>query len=155
MNRGPKPKPNILKMLDGTRSDRINYDEPVIESGVPKPPFGMSKPARTQWDYYAPLLSDGRVLTLADREALGCYCDSTATFNLACRKLKKEGLVIIAPSGFPVQNPWMAIKNKAKDQMLRWGSELGLSPSSRARIKIEPKAAAKKIPSRNRQQKQG
>jgi len=134
--RGRKPTPTATKRLAGTlRKDRVNREEPTIEAGTPTPPEGMSDEARAQWDYYAPLLASCRVLTLADRETLACYCTAAARRSAAEAELAKHGPVVKSPSGYPIQNPWLAIANKAMEQMLKWGQELGLSPSSRSRIK--------------------
>jgi phage terminase small subunit len=100
MVRGRKPIPTATKRLAGTlRKDRVNHEEPTIEAGTPTPPEGMNDQARAQWDYYAPILSGCRVLTLADRETLACYCTAAGRREMAEAELAKHGPVVKSPSG--------------------------------------------------------
>ena len=139
--KGRPPTPTALKKMAGTlRPSRANRAEPTPKTGTPKPPTDLDDRARAQWDYYAPLLSACKVLTLADRECLACYCVAAGRRAQAEEELSKHGPVVKSPSGYPIQNPFLAIANKAMEQMLKWGQELGLSPSSRTRIKIQPAA---------------
>ena len=136
--KGRKPKPTALKVLTGTyRRDRTNGDEPKPKVGIPRMPADLDERARKVWRYYAQLLSRLRVLTLADRETLACFCVAAGRRMQAEEEIKKEGPIIKAPSGYPIQNPWLAITNKAMEQLLKWGTELGLSPASRTRVKVE------------------
>ena len=45
-----------------------------------------------------------------------------------------EGEVITSPNGHPMQSPWLAISNKAVAQMMKAVSELGISPTSQAKV---------------------
>ena len=42
--RGRKPKPTALKLLDGTRADRINHDEPAMPPASIEPPDWLDRP---------------------------------------------------------------------------------------------------------------
>jgi P27 family predicted phage terminase small subunit len=55
----------------------------------------------------------------------------------ASNKLKTEGEVIISDKGGMYQNPWVAIRNRAMDQVVKISAEFGMTPSSRARVKVE------------------
>jgi P27 family predicted phage terminase small subunit len=135
--------PTAIKTARGTlRADRTNAAEPQPEVGIPKPPADLDKRARSAWRYYAKILADTRVLTLADREALACYCAAAGRRAQAEEELAKTGPVVKSPSGYPIQNPWLAIVNKSMEQLAKWGAELGLSPASRTRIKAQPAAKA-------------
>jgi P27 family predicted phage terminase small subunit len=52
----------------------------------------------------------------------------------------KIGEVVKTRDGNLIQNPYLAVANRAMDQMLAYGRELGLSPSSRSRLSIAPPA---------------
>jgi hypothetical protein len=43
-----------------------------------------------------------------------------------------------SPNGFPVQNPYLSVANRAMKQVKEFASEFGLTPSSRTRIAISP-----------------
>ena len=55
-------------------------------------------------------------------------------------QLVNHGPVVRSPSGFPCQNPWLPIANKALTLMRGFASELGLSPSSRSTIRVSASA---------------
>jgi P27 family predicted phage terminase small subunit len=55
------------------------------------------------------------------------------------RNLARFGVVIKSPSGFPIQSPYLAIANKAMEQMARLLAEFGMSPSSRTRVSVAPR----------------
>jgi P27 family predicted phage terminase small subunit len=139
--KGRTPKPTQLKRLAGTlRKNRQNLDEPMPEAGTPEAPADLDARARAAWDYYAPILSGCRLLTLADREMLACFCAAAGRRSQAEEELAKSGPVVKSPSGYPIQNPWLSIANKSLEQLLRFGQELGLSPASRTRVKSLPAA---------------
>ena len=47
--RGRKPRPTALKILDGTRADRINHDEPAMPPASIEPPDWLDETARAHW----------------------------------------------------------------------------------------------------------
>lgn len=48
--------------------------------------------------------------------------------------------MIKAPSGFPVQSPYLSIANRQTEFMMRIASEFGFTPASRSRISTPPMA---------------
>jgi P27 family predicted phage terminase small subunit len=53
--------------------------------------------------------------------------------------LKRKALVIKNSRGDEVVSPWVRVSNMAVQQMVKLASELGITPASRSRIKIETK----------------
>ncbi len=150
--KGRIPTPAAIHILQGTfRRDR-HGGTAQVEVKIPKPPRDLDKRGRAQWRYFAPLLADMRTLGLADRQALACYCAAAGRREQAEEELGRLGPVVKSPSGYPIQNPWLAIANKSMEQMLKWGQELGLSPAARSRIKIEPVAPREVVSHRNRRE---
>lgn len=66
------------------------------------------------------------------------YCQAWASAVEAQEHIDKFGPVIKTTNGNLIQNPYVAIRNRAMDQVLIYGRELGLSPSSRSRLLIKP-----------------
>lgn len=85
------------------------------------------------------------VLTEIDGTALAIYCQAYSTWVEATERIKKTGMIVKAPSGYPIQNPYLAIANKAIDQMKSLLAEFGMTPSSRSRV-IVPKKKRKPRP---------
>lgn len=134
-----RPKPTILKKLSGTlRKDRTNDNEPQPEPLGKEIPKHLSKEAREYWRESFALLTKVRILTETDADSLALYCESKARWVHAKQKLEEDGLVIIAQSGFPVQNPYLQIANKCHEQMLKLLTEFGMTPSSRTKVNATP-----------------
>jgi P27 family predicted phage terminase small subunit len=45
--------------------------------------------------------------------------------------------IVKAPSGYAMPNPWLSVQTKALAACLKLWPELGLTPSSRSRVKAE------------------
>ena len=81
------------------------------------------------------MLSAG-LLTDLDMDALALYCVAYSRHKDAEDQLRKFGMLQLAPgSGYPMQSPYLAISNKAMEQMMKIHAEFGMSPSSRTRVK--------------------
>ena len=137
--RGAKPKPTRLKVLAGTqRADRGNANEPTPEARVPRCPAHLSDEAKREWRRISKDLDGLGLLTRIDRAALALYCEAWGRWVEAEEALRKFGTVMKAPSGFPMQSPYLAIANKAMEQIRALLTEFGMSPSSRTRVHANP-----------------
>lgn len=136
--RGRKTKPSALKELEGNPGKRaLNKHEPKPETAIPDCPPVLAGPARTEWKRITAQLEKLKVIALVDRGALAAYCMAWGDVVKATNKLKKEGEVIISEKGGMYQNPWVSIRNSAMDRMVKISAEFGMTPSSRARVKVE------------------
>lgn len=137
MPRGRKPTPTALKLVSGvgrTHPERINDDEPVPDDGVPVCPVS-DKLVREVWDYTATQLKRMRVLTLADRDMLLAYCQAVVMHQRASQLLDAEGYLIRAEKGlFP--HPAVRMQKDAALMIKSLGTEFGLTPAARTRIKV-------------------
>jgi P27 family predicted phage terminase small subunit len=79
------------------------------------------------------------VLTKVDTGTLALYCQAFGQWGEAQRELKRKALVIKNSRGDEVVSPWVRVSNMAVQQMVKLASELGITPASRSRIKIETK----------------
>jgi phage terminase small subunit len=115
--RGPKPKPTAIKILEGTRADRINELEPVypLPDGVPAPPGWLHEYGVEHWRELAPLLHGQGILTQADLPAFANLCD--------------------------LYSRWRRYEDdlSARKEYNRLLTEFGLTPSSRSRIRTPEK----------------
>lgn len=144
--RGRKPKPTTLRRLEGNPGHRaLNDDEPA------PPPFIAAVPdeiaafpaAVLEWRRLAPMLQQAKQITEADRGALIALCMEWARYLDAMREVARLGLVVKAPSGYPITNPYLPIATKALAACNKLWPELGLTPSSRSRVKIADPSAAR------------
>jgi len=136
--RGRKPLPSAVKQIRGNPGHRpMNPDEPKPSPLTYDPPKHLTSKAKQHWKETFKLLEGVGVLSALDADVLSLYSETKSKWVHAMEQIKKNGYVINAPSGFPVQSPWVQIANKAFDQLMKILPEFGLSPSSRSRIKIE------------------
>ncbi|SCL64529.1 phage terminase small subunit P27 family [Micromonospora yangpuensis] len=141
--RGPHPAPTALKLVRGTRSDRVNVDEPVPSTVDIEPPGWLNEGALAVWEVYAPDLIRKGVLTTWDVEAFGVCCDAAARRRRAVEALAEQGEVVELPvfdkngkqSGFrTTRNPWTVILGQADRQLQTWAARFGMTPSDRAQL---------------------
>jgi P27 family predicted phage terminase small subunit len=140
--RGRKKTAAKILQLRGNPGRRpINDAEPKPETGVPKKPKFLSETARRYWAYHAKRLDRAGVLAKVDLGILAAYATALATLDRAETMLAEHGYTQITESG-EKKSPWILIAKEARDQIRALGSELGVTASSRARIKVEMKEKA-------------
>jgi P27 family predicted phage terminase small subunit len=75
-----------------------------------------------------------RVLTDVDRTALVSYAVLYQRWVVAEEQVRRLGVLIKSPNGFPVHNPYLSVATKAMTQMIQLLREFGMTPSSRTSI---------------------
>jgi P27 family predicted phage terminase small subunit len=142
--KGRRPKSQILKLVTGNPGRRplkpgLAIDPP---STLPDPPDFLSDDAQKEWRRVVPALVALRLFSTLDVAALAAYCTACGTWRQAMAALramaetdaKYHGLVVETKHGNLIQNPLLGIANKAAADMVKFGSEFGLSPTARARL---------------------
>lgn len=135
--RGRKPKPSNLHVLQGTtRPDRKNRREPhpQVMEDVPEPPDFLDDVARAEWFRVGRELLSAGLLARLDTTALAAYAVTYSQWSQSIMRIRKHGMLVKTPNGYPVQSPFVSMANKAFVQMLRMLAEFGMTPSSRSRI---------------------
>jgi P27 family predicted phage terminase small subunit len=128
--KGRKPKPTLLKILEGAQPCRINHDEPVIPDGSIEPPDWLDDHGKAHWLELVPILVPAGLLTAGDRPALAQLCDDFATIR---RSIERPAAVDMGD--WDAVRGLLASADKARDRYRRMLVEFGLTPSSRSRIK--------------------
>jgi P27 family predicted phage terminase small subunit len=118
----------------------------VATSALPRCPPHLDEVARKEWRRLAKPMHDAGVLTIADRAALGAYCQAYARWVEAEEKLRETPKLLKTPSGYVQQSPWLSIANKQMELMNRYMSELGLTPVARTRLARDETAARADLP---------
>lgn len=144
--RGRKPHPTWRRQLDGNPGKRaFNREEPQL----PPPPATFDDVPReiaavpvavAEWQRLAPVLREGGHVTDADRAALIALCLEWARYLQASDRVAASGLIVQTPNGYPIANPYLGVATKALAACARLWPELGLTPSSRSRVKAPPAA---------------
>lgn len=135
---GRKPKPTALKELAGNPGKRpLNEREPKPRAAVPTAPRHLTGEARKEWRRMGRELLALGVLTTVDRAALAAYCVAYARWADAEAQVTKLGTVVKTANGNLIQNPYLAVANRAMDQMMKAAGEFGMTPSSRSRVQVQ------------------
>lgn len=136
---GRRPEPTALKVLRGNPGKRpLNLREPRPEVTVPPCPAHLTGEARREWRRASRLLAQMGLLSRMDKAALALYCQAWGRWVDAEDYLKKYGVMVKSPSGFPMQSPYLAVANKSMEQVRALLTEFGMTPSSRTRLSVEP-----------------
>lgn len=145
--RGPAPKPTELKLVKGTRKDRVNRAEPQpTEVPIEPPPWLVDDLALKAWRNLAPDLIERKVLTGWDVQAFAEWCSAVAHLERAERALAAEGHVIEAEvfnrngeaTGVrTVRSEWSRVWKDALEVTARRAAKFGLTPSDRAGISAD------------------
>ena len=152
--RGRKPIPTKLKVLTGNPGKkRLPQGEPEPSPGVPDVPPCLDEYAKEEWDERADALAALGVVTEVDMAALAAYCASYSRWRHAEEALQARvdsaggnplvGMVDVTKAGNVIQNALVGIANKAAADMVRYAAELGMTPSARARLAVDPNRGAK------------
>lgn len=142
--RGPKPKPSRQKEIEGNAGKRKpNENEPqpppaTASFDLPPDELKDDKVAQEEWTRTVPILRKIRQIRKVDRASLIALCKCWSRWIEAERKVAELGMVVKAPSGYPIINPYLGISNKTMSTLKSLWAEIGLTPSSRSRISVDP-----------------
>ena len=138
MPAGRPPKPTVLKALEGGRGHRTKAElskrdrEPKPSKDAPMMPSWLDASAKRKWKALIEHLNDIGVLTAVDGDVLACYCDAYSRKSRLTRFLRLHGEV---EDGKPRAE--CALRDRADDQLKKWGAELGIGAASRTKIEVK------------------
>lgn len=99
-------------------------------------PPGLGKAAKEEFSRIRPMLLEVGY-TEIDEPALAAYLTHWGIFVEARETLAREGLTIQTPRGFAQIHPMHQILRQSSELLKKWVQELGFSPGSRRRLKIQ------------------
>ena len=140
---GGRPRtPTQLKILRGNPGHRpLPENEPLPKEGIPQRPTWLASEAKREWKRIVPELRAVGLLTLVDRAALAAYCQSWARWRAAEEAISEHGSTMeVGPTHYLQQRPEVSISQKERAIMKSFLTEFGLTPASRTRIQVAPKA---------------
>jgi len=151
--RGPAPTPNVLKLINGNPGKRpLNLADGVNPEVIaPSIPKHLSPTAVKEWKRITPELLQLGLLAKVDMAALAMYCQAygrMVELELAMKRrieaLVKDGLDYheavervmedVTPSGYRQQAVRVQLMRGLREEVNRYLSLFGMSPSARARV---------------------
>lgn len=139
--KGRKPTPTAVKVLRGNPGRRpVDITgEPRPDSSIPHCPAHLNDEAKREWRRMVKKLHEAGLFTYIDKAALAMYCQAWGRWVEAEEKLEKHGSIMKTKNGNLIQNPYLAVANRAMKQLKEMAAEFGMTPSARTRVKaIEP-----------------
>lgn len=136
MTRGRKPTPNHLKLITGNPGKRKMPHRELSQSRRLHPTKDLRPEEKKIWARTIKHAPHG-LLQPIDAELLTLYVVAMAFFNLASKNLDESPPMLKSPKGYPFANPWFGIMNQQGKRVHSLASELGFSPTSRARLGVD------------------
>lgn len=135
---GRKPKPTALKELAGNPGRRpLNQREPKPQPKLAPCPAWLTGEGRKEYRRLGRVLVDMGVMTTIDRTSFVMRCEAWGRYVDARAQVAKLGTVVKTANGNLIQNPYLPVMNKALEQVAKFDSEFGLTPSSRSRVQVQ------------------
>lgn len=133
--RGRKPKPTAVKVLEGNPGKRsLNTEELKPEKKAPRCPSWLEEEAKKEWKRMSKQLEHLGILTEIDMAAFAGYCQAYARWKEAEEYISRQGTVVETPSGYLQQVPQVSIAQTYLKIMNRFCEQFGLTPSARSRV---------------------
>jgi len=129
--RGRKPKPNAMKVAEGSP---LVHPEPDFSNGVGSPPSHLDEVAKTEWKRIADMMAVHGILKQTDRTVLAAYCAVYGQWVAAQKIIDKEGITTTGASGVVMVHPATRIKTQSIALLRQYLAELGLTPATRQRL---------------------
>lgn len=104
-----------------------------------KPPKWLGKIAREEFKYIVKETADIELINNLDVHNLAMYCNSYEQYILMSEKITKDGYMVEANKSSETvvaAHPLLLRQNQLLDQLRKLQGDLGLNPSSRAKIAI-------------------
>lgn len=136
--RGRKPKPTAMKVLEGNPGKRnLNTNEPQPVKKAPRCPNWLEDEAKKEWKRMSKQLEHLGILTEIDMAAFAGYCQAYARWKEAEEFITQHGTIVKTPSGYWQQVPQVSIAQTYLKIMNRFCEQFGLTPSARSRIAVD------------------
>lgn len=143
--RGPKPTPTKILELRGSRlvRNRANEISPSTEGAdTLKPPSWLTgRIAAAEWRLRRGELAALGMMTAADVQMLGLWCQTVQDYADCREIIAREGRVCIGANGAPYQHPVIGQMHQAIANMQKLSPRFGFTPADRVGLSAEnPKA---------------
>jgi len=128
----------LLKMEKGKlysdQRDRAELEPQPMRNLQPKCPRGFSKEERREWKFFAEILENYGLFTVANATHLELLARTVAQYRDCAARVSKSGIIVKGDKGQPMENPYWKVERKLTETVLRILSDLGLSSTGLARI---------------------
>lgn len=110
-------------------------------------PKWLDTVGKNEWKRVSKELEELNLLTNVDTTALGMYCDAYSKYQLATKKINKEGMFIEytnkAGATNVIEHPAVKAQVKYAELIKKMCNEFGLTPGARAKMTLPKKEEIK------------
>lgn len=141
---GPKQQTPKQKANRGNPSKRkinTNFPKPTLSTSPMQAPLDLPDDVRAVWHRLAPELHAQDCLTTWDTDLFRIYCKAVVEEREEALYLLEHGKTFVAHNGYESPSPHVAFRNKAAENVARYGSLFGLNPTARGSMDISAAAA--------------
>lgn len=138
--RGPPPKPTAIRVLEGNPSRRplpTNEPKPTRLTRI-DPPDDLPEEGKKVFSALSQELINCGVMTAVDVEAFLRYVKLLLEYRKADSEIGGKFVFPVKDSkgqfSYFIPNPWVAVRDRALDRLLRLEREFGMTPASRVRM---------------------
>jgi phage terminase small subunit len=137
--RGPKPKTAAEHLAAGNPGKRRLREDVKLSAGPLRPPAGLGKIERAEWDRLAKALARSKRLSAEMRAAFVAYVSAWGEFvqaDRACRELEQRGaLYFTTRHGTRRPAPQLLARSRARADLMKFARELAITPSTQGLVK--------------------
>lgn len=140
----PGPKPTALKVIEGQRGHRTKkelerqHNEPKPRPILPDPPPYLGELGLKRWNELLPELDYCGVITVVDGDILAGYCVAYQEICNLTEDLAINGRTYqVGTNGAHAARPEVAMLNRARDDLRRFGAELGIGAAARTKVEVK------------------
>lgn len=139
MTKGRPKTPLALKIVRGTyRPDRdgklSDHVAGTVLTAIPTPPAALGETGKAKWTTTAEVLQSLGLLEDRFLHALECYCRAWDALHGAEADLAEQGSYFLAGNGKPRPHPAHLLAQHARDEIRKYQTEFGFTPSSSPRV---------------------
>lgn len=138
---GRRPRPTSVKIAEGERKDRINFNEPKPIPYKTEPPEHLDETGVKAWGELKEILFDMNVLSEQDRYLLELYAQIYSDYRRHIVYAKNFWVIKAREQQNGEFNfekcPVNSDLHRFRDQMIKILIECGLTPSARQSISVE------------------
>lgn len=140
--KGPKPKPTQLRILEGNPSRRPlpkNAPQPAV--GLPQPPKDLSATGKQIWRSLAKQLTSCKIATKLDAAAFELLVRAMTDHHDASAEVARSGAVWMDGDGaIPkfAYSPYWVIQQRSFKAVVSLLREFGMTPSARTGVQMVP-----------------
>lgn len=132
--KGRRPKPDVLKIADGTLRKHRVKKRPEATGVLPRCPFRKTSLAGKKWAEVVKGLSHFKLIDKIDATHVEGLCVAYEQAKLADAQVAKEGMYLIGARGTYIKHPCVQIACEAWKLVRAYSNDLGLNHLSRQRM---------------------